>query len=72
VSRSGSRASAHEQAELRGGYAFQTFDMVIFATLIYFAFRNRLNPAAHKRLVLIVTISVLDAALGATAPSLQP
>jgi hypothetical protein len=52
----------HMQAEFRGFYAAQTCDMLIFSTLIYFAFRNRLNPAAHKRLILIATIALLDAA----------
>jgi hypothetical protein len=36
--------------------------MLAFSTLIYFAFRNRFNPAAHKRLILIATIAILDAA----------
>jgi len=36
--------------------------MLAFSTLIYFAFRNRFNPAAHKRLILIATIVILDAA----------
>ena len=56
--------AAHKQAELRAGYAFPTCDMLIFSTLIYFAFRNRSNPAAHKRLVIIATIALLDAAFG--------
>jgi hypothetical protein len=30
--------------------------------LIYSAFRERFNPAAHKRLILIATITLLDAA----------
>src|SRR6266702_1944732 len=36
--------------------------MLVFSTLIYFALRNRFNPAAHKRLILIATIALLDAA----------
>ena len=36
--------------------------MLAFSTLIYFAFRNRFNPVAHKRLLLIATIAILDAA----------
>ncbi len=36
--------------------------MLVFATLIYFGFRERFNPAAHKRLILIATIMILDAA----------
>jgi hypothetical protein len=36
--------------------------MLAFSTLIYFAFHNRFNPAAHKRLIVIGTIALLDAA----------
>jgi hypothetical protein len=39
--------------------------MLVFATLIYFGFRHRFDPAAHKRLRLIATITtitLLDAA----------
>ena len=39
-------------------------DDLIFATLIFFAFRMRLNPAAHKRLILIATITLTGAAIG--------
>jgi len=44
-------------------YAASLGDMFIFATLIFFAFRERLNPAAHKRLILIATITLLGAAI---------
>lgn len=40
-------------------YAIPFADMLVFSTLIYFAFRNRFNPAAHKRLILIATIALL-------------
>jgi hypothetical protein len=56
--------AGHMQADMRAFYVFQTCDMLIFSTLIYFAFRNRSNPAAHKRLILIATIALLDAAFG--------
>jgi len=46
----------------RAFYALTLTVMLAFATLIYFAFRNRFNPAAHKRLILIATIAILDAA----------
>jgi hypothetical protein len=36
--------------------------MLAFSTLIYFAFRNRFDAAAHKRFILIATIAILDAA----------
>jgi hypothetical protein len=56
--------AVHRQADLRALYVFPTCDMLIFSTLIYFAFRKRFNPAAHKRLILIATIALLDAAFG--------
>jgi hypothetical protein len=37
-------------------------DMLVFSTLIYFGYRQRFSPAAHKRLVLTATITLLDAA----------
>jgi len=51
-----------EQANSRAFYAVALADMLMFSTLIYFAFRNRFNPAAHKRLILIATLAILDAA----------
>jgi hypothetical protein len=45
-------------------YAIPLGDMVIFATLIFFAYRARSNPAAHKRLILIATIALMDAPTG--------
>lgn len=49
-------------AGVRAFYAVPIADMLVFATLIYFGFRERFNPAAHKRLMLIATITLLDAA----------
>jgi hypothetical protein len=46
----------------RAFYALPLTVMLAFAILLYFAFRNRFNPAAHKRLILIATIAILDAA----------
>jgi hypothetical protein len=34
----------------------------MFSIVIYFAFRNRFNPAKHKRLILIATLAILEAA----------
>lgn len=42
----------------------QVIDLLAFSTLIYFGYRQRFNPAAHKRLMLIGTIALLDAAFG--------
>jgi hypothetical protein len=47
---------------VRAFYTVTLTTMLAFSTLIYFAFRNRFNPAAHKRLILIATIAILDAA----------
>jgi hypothetical protein len=45
-------------------YAIPMFDIVIFAGLILFGYIQRLNPAAHKRLVLLATIALMDAPTG--------
>jgi len=44
-------------------YVVPITDMLIFSTLIFFAFRNRSNPATHKRLILIATIGLMIAAV---------
>jgi len=44
-------------------YTVPMGDMLIFSVLIYFAFRARSNPAAHKRLILISTVALIDAAI---------
>ncbi|HLN01282.1 MAG TPA: hypothetical protein VK335_18480 [Bryobacteraceae bacterium] len=46
----------------RAFYAVPIADMLAFATLVYFGFRTRSDPKAHKRLMLIATITLLDAA----------
>jgi hypothetical protein len=57
------RNGAAMGAGAKAFYAATLGDMVIFGTLVYFAFRERFNPAAHKRLILIATISLLEAAV---------
>lgn len=42
-------------------YIIPITDMVIFATLIFFAFRKRFDPAAHKRLILVATTALMIA-----------
>lgn len=37
--------------------------MLGFGTLIYFGFRERFHPAAHKRLMLISTVMLMDVAI---------
>lgn len=49
-------------AGVKAFYAVPVGDMLVFSTLIYFGFRERGNPAAHKRLMLVATITLLDAA----------
>lgn len=43
-------------------YAVPIFDMLLFATLVFFAFRARFQSATHKRIILIATIGLTDAA----------
>jgi hypothetical protein len=56
-----SRHHGHEEPGLRFPL-LQVLDLTLFATLIYFGYRQRFNPDAHKRLMLIATVALLDAA----------
>ncbi len=44
-------------------YIIPMTDMLIFATLVFFAFRARSNPPTHKRLILVATTALLIAAI---------
>ena len=44
-------------------YIVPVTDMLFFGILIFVAFRNRFNPPAHKRLILIGTAALLIAAV---------
>lgn len=44
-------------------FAIPVGDMLIFATLIFFSYRNRLHPAVHKRLLIIATVGLSVAAI---------
>jgi FtsH-binding integral membrane protein len=44
-------------------YIIPMTSMLMFATLIVFAFRARSNPPAHKRLILIATMTLMVAAI---------
>ncbi len=44
-------------------YIIPLSDMLIFATVIFFAFRARSNPPAHKRLILVGTVALMVAAI---------
>jgi hypothetical protein len=45
-------------------YVIPMSDMVVFTTLIFFAYRFRSTPPAHKRLILLATIAMMDAPTG--------
>ena len=45
-------------------YAIPLADMLMFATLVFFAYRARSKPAWHKRFILISTIALMDAPTG--------
>jgi len=55
------RNGAAMGAGAKAFYAATLGDMVIFGTLVYFAFRERFHPAVHKRLILLATITLLEA-----------
>jgi len=38
--------------------------MVLLGTLVFFAYKLRRNPEAHKRLILMATMAIMDAAVG--------
>jgi hypothetical protein len=50
--------------DMRTFYAVPMFDVIVFAVLIFFAYRWRHDPATHKRLILIASITIVDAATG--------
>jgi hypothetical protein len=45
-------------------YVVPMSDMLVFSVLVFFAYRARKRPASHKRLILIATIGIMDAAVG--------
>jgi FtsH-binding integral membrane protein len=45
-------------------YIIPLTDMLVFGTLVFFAFRARSNPQAHKRLIFVATTALLIAAIG--------
>jgi FtsH-binding integral membrane protein len=44
-------------------YIVPMTDMIIFGTLIFFAFRTRRDPSTHKRIIYVATVGVLIAAI---------
>jgi hypothetical protein len=60
----GRRNVAAGQADVaRTFFAVPVFSMVVFVILVACAFRWRRRPEIHKRLMLLATISILDAAV---------
>jgi hypothetical protein len=57
------RASGPAGRDVKFFYIVPLTDILIFATLILFAFHARSNPQAHKRLILIATIGLSIAAI---------
>jgi FtsH-binding integral membrane protein len=57
------RASAPPGSDPYFFYIIPLGDMIIFATLIFFAYRSRSNPAAHKRIIYVATVGLLIAAI---------
>lgn len=47
--------------EVRAFYSVPLADMLLFSTFVFIGYRNRFQPAAHKRLMLFATLSLLDA-----------
>ncbi len=45
-------------------YAIPILGILVFALLVFFAYRKRFDPAAHKRLIMLATISLLLAPTG--------
>jgi len=55
------RNSGPPGSDPRFFYIIPLTDMLIFATLILFAFRFRSSPATHKRLILVGTVALMIA-----------
>jgi hypothetical protein len=60
--RDASTSAANSVFAAKAFYAGTLGDMVIFGTLIFFAYRTRFKPPAHKRLILIATFTLMQAA----------
>jgi FtsH-binding integral membrane protein len=57
------RAAGPPGRDVKFFYIIPLTDILIFTVLIFFAFRARSNPSAHKRLILIATIGLAIAAI---------
>ena len=63
LARSLSRPIGPTGLDAKTFYIIPMTDILIFAVLVFFAFRARFHPAAHKRLILIATTGLLIAAV---------
>jgi hypothetical protein len=57
------RSGGNPQMDPKVFYIIPMTDMLVFATLVFFAFRARSNPPAHKRLILVATVALMIAAI---------
>jgi hypothetical protein len=57
------RSESAMNVDAKTFYAGTLGDMFIFAVLVFSAFRTRGDPATHKRLILIATITLMGAAI---------
>jgi len=57
------RAAANAETEAKSFYIVTLTNMLLFGTFIFFAYRARFNPATHKRVMLIATVALMDAAI---------
>lgn len=57
------RGTAPPGVDTYAFYITPMTDMVVFATLIFFAYRARRDPSAHKRIIYIATVGILIAAI---------
>jgi hypothetical protein len=57
-----SRPNTASGIDAKTFYIIPMTDMLIFAVLVFFAFRARFNPSAHKRIIIIATVGIAIAA----------
>ena len=57
------RGGAALGANAKAFYAATLGDMLIFGVLVFLAYRARSKPAVHKRLIVIATITLMQAAI---------
>ena len=57
------RAAGPAGRDVKAFYIVPLTDMLIFAVCLFFAFRARFNPAAHKRFIYVATTALMIAAI---------